>query len=225
MVPICESTSIQYYEDRFSKDLCTPDVSRKGEEPGDTVMAADEENALRYASGFVAFKLLRKYAQQTGPDPEAEAVAECLPQMAVPGKLSSYYDYTTEWLEKVDRGELFCINNKTYWFFKQLEVLTRFHLLNPSAQEPRRSIDGVSDIKTDEDLLFCWYMLAVYVSAEWADKLLTDTVTLWLPITGHSMATELLKEFKEANYILTRKKKVLNRTEKSWYKQEWLTHA
>ena len=34
---------------------CAPDVNRKGEEPGYTVMAADEENALRYASGFVPF--------------------------------------------------------------------------------------------------------------------------------------------------------------------------
>ena len=195
---------------------CAPDVHTKGEELGDTVMAADEENALRYASGFVPFKLLKRYAQQTGPNPETEAVAECLSQMTVPGKLSSYYDYTTEWLEKVDRGGLFIINNETFWFFKQLEVLTRFHLvkqLNPSAQEPRRSRDGIiSDIKTDEDLLFYWDMLAVYVSAERADKLLTDIVALWLSIRGHSMAAAWLKEYKEAKEILTRKKKGL-RTE------------
>ena len=68
-------------------------------------------------------------------------------------------------------------------------MLTRFHLvkqLNPSAQEPRRSRDRIiSDIKTDEDLLFCWDKLAVYVSAEQADKLLTDIVILWLSIRGH----------------------------------------
>ena len=192
---------------------CAPDVHKKGEELGDTVMAADEENALRYASGFVLFKLLKRYAQQTGPNPETEAVAECLSQMAVPGKLSSYYNYTTEWLEKVDRGGLFIINNETFWFFKQLEVLTRFHLvrqLNPSAQEPRRSRDGIiSDIKTDEDLLFYWDMLAVYVSAERADKLLTDIVALWLSIRRHSMAAAWLKEYKEAKEILTLNRKGL----------------
>ena len=64
-------------------------------------MAADEENALRYASRFMPFKLLKRYPQQTGPNPEGEAMAECLSQMAVPGKLSSYYDYTKEWLEKL----------------------------------------------------------------------------------------------------------------------------
>ena len=82
---------------------CALDVNRKSEEPGYTVIATDEENALRYASGFVPFKLLKRYSEQRGPDPEAEAVAECLPQMAVPEKFSSYYDYTKEWLEKVDR--------------------------------------------------------------------------------------------------------------------------
>ena len=80
---------------------CALDVGRKFEEPGATVMAADKENTLRYASRFMPFKLLKRYAQQTGPDPEGESVAECLSQIAVPGKLSSYYDYTKEWLEKL----------------------------------------------------------------------------------------------------------------------------
>ena len=57
--------------------VCAPDVDRKVEEPGATVMAADKEKALRYASGSVPFKLLKRYSQQTGHDPEAEAVAEC----------------------------------------------------------------------------------------------------------------------------------------------------
>ena len=86
-------------------------------------------------------------------------------------------------------------------------MLTRFHLvkqLNPSAQELRRSRDGIiSDIKTDEDLLFCWDKLAVYVPAERADKLLTDTVTQWLSIRGHSMAAAWLREYKEAKEVLT----------------------
>lgn len=37
----------------------------------------------------------------------------------------------------------------------------------------------------------------VYVSAERADKL-TDIVTLWLSIRGHSVAATCLKEYKEA---------------------------
>ena len=77
-------------------------------------------------------------------------------------------------------------------------MLTGFHLLNPSAQEPRTSRDGVSDIKSDEDLLIYWDMLAVCVSAQQADELLTDIVMLWLSIRGHSIATAWLKEFKDS---------------------------
>ena len=55
-------------------------------------------------------------------------------------------------------------------------------------------------------------MLAVYISAERADKLLTDIVMLWLSIGGHSMAAAWLKEYKEAKEILTLNKKGL-RTE------------
>ena len=59
---------------------CTSEVER--EEPGATVMAAEEENALRNTSGYVPFKLLKRYSQQMEHDPEAEAVAETLSQMA-----------------------------------------------------------------------------------------------------------------------------------------------
>ena len=67
-------------------------------------------------------------------------------------------------------------------FFKQLELLTRHHLakqLSPSVQGAKKSRDNIiSDIKSDDDLLFLWDMLVVYISAERADKLLTDIVTL-----------------------------------------------
>ena len=67
-------------------------------------------------------------------------------------------------------------------------------------------------------MLFYWDMLAVYVSAEWADKLLTDIVMLWLSLG----VAAWLKEYKEAKEILTRKKKELRTHEKRQY---WLTHA
>ena len=192
---------------------CISEVER--EESGATVMAADEENALRYASGYVPFKLLKRYLQQMEHDPEAEAVADILSQMAVPGEISSYYDYTKEWVEQVNRGGLFIINNETYLFFKQLVLLTRHHLakeLNPSVQGAKKSRDNIiSDIKSDDDLLFLWEMLVVYISAERADKLLTDIVTLWLSIRGHSMAAAWLHEYKEAKEVLTRKKKGLRK--------------
>ena len=69
----------------------------------------------------------------------------------------------------------------------------------------------ISDIKSDDDLLFLWDMLVVYISAEWADKLLTDIVTLWLSIRGHSMAAAWLYEYKEAKEVLMRKKKGLRK--------------
>ena len=45
---------------------------------------------------------LRRYSPQAEHNPEAEAVAECLTQMVVPGELSSDYNYIEEWVEKVD---------------------------------------------------------------------------------------------------------------------------
>ena len=47
------------------------------------------------------------------------------------------------------------------------------------------------------------YSAGIYVPAERADKLLTDTVTQWLSIRGHSMAAAWLREYKEAREALT----------------------
>ena len=55
---------------------------------------AEEENALRYVSGYVALKLMRKYEKEEGK--KAMQFMECLSNMAVEGEESSFYNYTKE---------------------------------------------------------------------------------------------------------------------------------
>ena len=63
-------------------------------------MSATEENAIRYASGYVPFKLLQKLKKLRTN--KAAAFVECLTNMAVGGDVSSYYQYTTVWLHSKD---------------------------------------------------------------------------------------------------------------------------
>ena len=88
---------------------------------------AEEENALRYVSGYVALRLMRKYQKEDSE--KAIRFVECLSNMAVVGdessfyndtKESSFYNDTKEWINLVDLGGLFNVNNGAYTFFKSV---------------------------------------------------------------------------------------------------------
>ena len=80
-----------------------------------TQLTAEEENILRYASGFIPFKLLNRYLKQSTE--KASQFVECLSNMAVGGNETNFHHYTTEWIRKVNRGGLFCINDDAYKLF------------------------------------------------------------------------------------------------------------
>ena len=119
---------------------------------------AEEENALRYVSGYVALKLMREYEKIDGE--KATQFVECLSSMAVAGIESSFYEYTKEWIRSMDRGGLFHINDGVYHLFKAIEVETikilPCHLANPSSSRDAL----IERVKECEDVLFYWSILS-----------------------------------------------------------------
>ena len=75
-----------------------PSMSRRKE----ARMLADEENALRYSSGYIGMKLLKELNKAKGS--KAAQFRECLSSMSQHGNDSSFYAYTKEWVKAVDRG-------------------------------------------------------------------------------------------------------------------------
>ena len=73
-------------------------------------LTSSEANALRYAAGYVPFALKKKLKHR----PE---FVTCLEQLEVKGEGESYLAYTTEWIDSVNRGKLFRINDETFYFF------------------------------------------------------------------------------------------------------------
>ena len=80
---------------------------------------SEEENALRYVSGYVALKLMRQYEKKE--DEKATQFVECLSNMAVVGVESNFYEYTKEWIAAIYRGGLFHINDSAYHLFRAIE--------------------------------------------------------------------------------------------------------
>lgn len=171
----------------------------------------DEENVLRYAAGFVPFKLLSKYEKS---DSEFSlSVIECLSNLSINGDESSLMEYTRKWTMEVNRGRLFEINDMAYALFREIELKVRHHLFtafqNKSKGKREELITAVVD---DEEVQFYWTILSVDISVEiHAIKLLEEIVGLWVNIRGFSIAGGWLEQYKAMNKVSTRKKKALRK--------------
>lgn len=173
-------------------------------------LSTEEENTIRYMSGYVTLKLKRKYEKQESSK-SAEYV-ECLSSLAVGGQESSFYEYTKEWTRLVDRGGLFHVNDSGYLFFRALELKARAilpqHLKNPSGSQDLL----IQDLKNDEDIQFFWCTVSTDITdSSDADQLLADIMKLWITIRGFSVTSNWMNEYQNFNKKSV-KKKALHKT-------------
>ena len=176
---------------------------------GVTILA-EEENAIRYACGYVAMKLQKRFEKRNGE--KASQFMECLSHMANSGDDSTYYDYTKKWIESVNRGGLFLVNDITLSFFKSVELKIQELLPNhlSSSGEKKFLIDT---ILSDPEVQFNWCMLATDITKEEdALELLYVIIECWVTMRGFALTSMWLEEYKRATAKNLKKRKGL-RTE------------
>ena len=66
---------------------------------------------MRYACGYIPYKLLKKYENKTREI--YSQYLQCLVDMAVEGEVD-FLGYTRKWLDQVNRGDLFPLNEKAF---------------------------------------------------------------------------------------------------------------
>ena len=176
---------------------------------GVVALTVDEENIIRYAAGYVPFKLLLQYEKSKAE--ESVNVIDCLSGMGVNGEESDAMEYTSKWIELVNRGGAFEINDTTYLFFKEIELKVCKELLlafeRTSVSSQRELI--ISSVAGDESVQFYWTILSVDIRNEsQAVKLLKEIIGLWVNIHGFSIAGCWLTKFTKTS---SSKKKALRK--------------
>ena len=177
-------------------------------------LKAEDENVLRYVSGYVSLKLMRRFEKQSGC--KAQQFVECLSKMAIMGTESSFYEYTKEWMKIVNRGGLFQVNETTYLFYRALEIKTRVCLPQHLRKSQGVKEDLISSIKDDPVLQTHWSPLTgdIYDDDD-AQELLDRIVKLWVTIRGYSSLTaSWLEDYKKATKKSTKKSKRLRKSVK-----------
>ena len=149
-----------------SPDIITPKPTR--------ILTAIEENAVRFAAGFVIKKLLEKCCKDS-------AKIMCLKGLLKSSNDEEVYDSQSEiWLNKIDRGYLKHINDIGYEFFIELEISTYDALTGTDSKE----LEALHDIVCkDEDVVRIWSMCVEGIGdTSTQQSLLQDIVKEWIKV-------------------------------------------
>lgn len=122
-------------------------------------LSPDEENVVRYASGYVPMVLMKRHEKKASK--KSVSFIECLGSMAVNGEESTLLEYTTNWVSKVNRGGLFEVNDTAYLLFREIEDNIRdklTHRLQKSSAPPEinQKEEIISSTISDENIQFYW---------------------------------------------------------------------
>ena len=173
-----------------------------------------ERNAVRYASGFIVRKVLRKYSKAKSS--EAERWVECLKEMIKNDSgmeaseededTSSFEEYTKTWLQATDRGGLCHVSDDTFRLFEEIEIVIYKKLKKCIAGEQVSLSVMIDSAMEDEDILYLWSIIA-----DGFVELLKVMVQEWIILRGHSLRSHFMEVHKKATKEATKGKKSLRK--------------
>lgn len=177
-------------------------------------MTVYESNAIRYMAGYVAIKLLKKYrkgSKNTAVNFKHKLFVKTLERMKAleqPGEPESPSEYSTLWMEIIDRGGLYHINDKVFHLIESIEMIVRQHFNFITMKE---YVPGTDLSKQVHDQVLCnhgivnsWEQIATDFPRKYEKysvELLSVITDLWITIRGHSFAkgwnTKFEKKYKQ----------------------------
>ena len=99
-------------------------VPQRESDVADSELSIDEDQAVRYTSGYVVRSLKGKLSRM----PDSEKYIEVLNTMynvEDDVDADNFMEYTKEWIAKVDRGGLYKVSDETFLLFKAMELTIR----------------------------------------------------------------------------------------------------
>ena len=157
-----------------------------------------ESNAVRYMSGYVAVKLLKKY-RRSPKNPKIVAkhklFVDTLEKMKAceqPGNPNSVAEYSTLWLELIDRGGLYQINDTVFKLMEGIEIVTRRHL---SISHMETGVNIISVIREEafntKKIMDTWEEIADNfppIYEKYSLELLSNIMDLWINVRANAFA-------------------------------------
>ena len=169
----------------------------------------EEENALRYVAGYVIRKLRERIDSSSNPrkDEMVLLLMECA------GDEMDSEGGTEMWLNMIDRGGLWHVNDQTYSLFAVMEEeLRRFFCHKKDGHHKQAKSDINESILKSEDLLFEWCIISAEADNNIASDVLRRIVELYTTIRGFAFAKSCMEMYKQAHQMTLQKKRSLRST-------------
>lgn len=169
-------------------------------------LSTDEEQAVRYSSGFIVRSLKKKFARLVLSD--SSKYIEVLDKMYALEDCTSdngedFLQYTKEWLSQIDRGGLYKVTDETYLLFHWMELTTRKYLKGQKIEID----EALDEIICSENVMMCWSLICGGdMEEDESDKLLNKIAELWITVRGFSYAGNLFEQYKCAKKDSVKKK-------------------
>ena len=190
----------QIFEDCMRDHFTATTVATQTPESHVT-LTGDELNALRYACGYVAHSLLKKFEKQRTRVDKFSQFITCLGEMAVVGEGDNLLTYTEKWFDLVNRGGLFPLNNHSFAMFIEIKKCVRVylpkHMLTSSSDKESFKQNVHDKVTEKEDVQFYWAILSQDIDdPDHAQELLGEIIKLWVTVRGFSMTATWMKIYK-----------------------------
>ena len=176
------------------------------DEPPDRPLTSEEQNALRYVAGYVVRKLRIKFESESHPkkDELIFLLMECA------GDEANEEGGTETWLNLVDRGGLWHVNDLTYGLFMIMEEVNDltyglFMIMEEvtrqyfSTSERATTVNVIRDsLLKSNDILFQWSLIAAVSDGYVESTVLFEIIKLYVTIRGYAFTKSCMELYKQA---------------------------
>ena len=136
---------------------------------------------------------------------------ECLINMSASNDCTTYYNYTNTWIQLVNRGGLFEINNECYLFFKTIEKHIQATLPGHLSGEVAKQ-KYLLQLLNEEDIQRLWTKLNTDIEdSDGSDELLTLILEKWVTTRGFAQVSSWISDYKSATAEKLKKKRSLRK--------------
>lgn len=172
----------------------------------------EEANALRYAAGYICYKLHKQL--EASSNPRKSEFQHLIGNLIDKGETDD--DNTAEeWINAIDRGGLCHVNEQAYMFFVAMEEEVQYNL---KSTPDEKITDGfkaklIDKISSNECVKSYWSDINVDEGEEDDSNAVLDMIIkLWITIRGYAYSSAWVELHKQACQRGTQKSKPFRKT-------------
>lgn len=164
----------------------------------------DEISAIRYVAGYVCLKAYKKL-KKMGNNDLCQGIEDMMQDEF------DEADESTAWIDLIDRGGLFKVNDRVYSFFVSIELVVRRYFQLKKATEMQAGMKDtlVASMLQDDYVELQWSMISVELDEKNRCTLMSMLINHWINIRGFSFAGSYVEIYKQANKKALQKSKAL----------------